>query len=369
MMEISPYDILFFRESRDFSAGENHVAESIEPLPHTIAGAIMGAIYERGGLDLLNLQRTNGKVEKKSNPESWKPGFSILGTFFGFRGTNDKGEARPLFALPMDLVEVEDGIAPLKVHYLPDGRRGVVAEVGEKKALHFGPKRAFITAEVLERYLSGDLNDGLLIEADIRDVKDVYERETRIGIGLNDKRTAQEGLLYRISALRLQEEKKKDDAVKETLILVYFEPDDEKVIENSIGKRGLLKLGGESRFAGFEFKAGNLPLKDKAGGNVKAGEKFRLYVATPLIVNGNNVKAFIEEELKGKARVVKVFTDRLIRVTGWDAVERKPKPTYYALQPGTVIWLYAEDDLSVPVKLGRMKWAGYGLVLLGGGWE
>ncbi len=368
MMEISSYDILFFRESRDFSAGENHVAESIEPLPHTIAGAIMGAIYERGGLNLLNLQRTNGKVEKKPNPRDWKPNFSILGTFFGIRETNDKGEARPLFALPMDLVEVEDGIAPLRVHSLPDGRTGVVAEVNGKKVLHFGPKRAFITAEVLEKYLLGDLNDGLLIEADIRDVKDVYEKETRIGIGLNEKRTAQEGLLYRISALRLQEEREKD-VLREALLLVYFESNDEEAIKNTIGKRGLLKLGGESRFAGFEFKAGSFPLKDKAGLDVKAGERFRLYVATPLIVEGSSVKAFIENALGGKASVVRVFTDRLIRVTGWDAVERKPKPTYYALQPGTVIWLYAEDDLSVPAKLGRMTWAGYGLVLVGGGWE
>ena len=365
MMKISPYDILFFRESRDFSAGENHVAGSIEPLPHTIAGAIMGAIYEKGELDLLNLRRTNSGVEKIPDPGNWKPKFSILGTFFGFRKANDKGEARPLFALPMDLVEVEGRIAPLRAHPLPDGRVGVVAEVKGKKVLHFGPRRAFIPAEVLKRYLSGDLNDGPHVEANIREVKDVYERETRIGIGLNEKRTAQEGLLYRISALRLQEEREKE-VLEETVITVYFEPGDEKVIEDTIGEKGLLKLGGESRFAGFEFKAGSFPLK--TGGDVKAGEKFKLYVATPLIVNGSSVRAFIEEELKGKAHVVKVFTDRLIHVTGWDAVKKMPKPTYYALPPGTVIWLDAEKDLSIPPKLGRMTWAGYGLVLVGGGW-
>uniref|UniRef100_UPI00260B27DA type III-B CRISPR module-associated protein Cmr3 n=1 Tax=Thermococcus sp. TaxID=35749 RepID=UPI00260B27DA len=255
MMKISPYDILFFRESRDFSAGENHVAESIEPLPHTIAGAIMGAVFEKGRLDLLNLRKTDRGVKKIPTPENWKPNFSILGTFFGFERTNGEGEARPLFALPMDLVEVEGGIAPLRVHHLPDGRMGVVAEVKGKKVLHFGPKRGFITAEVLERYLSGDLNDGFPIEANIREVKDVYERETRIGIGLNEKKTTEEGLLYRISALRLWENVEKE-ALERTAILVYFEPDDEKVIENTIGKNGLLKLGGESRFAGFEFKAG-----------------------------------------------------------------------------------------------------------------
>ncbi len=369
MMRIFPYDILFFRESRDFSAGENHVAESIEPLPHTIAGAIMGVIYEKGHLTLLNLTRENGKVKKIPDSEKWKPNFSILGTFFGLRKKElgEQGEVKPLFALPMDIVDVDGKPAILAEHPLLNGRKTVVAKVGNKRTLHFKPRRGFLTAEILEEYLSGAFTENTISEEVIIDVGSVYLRETRIGIGLNEKRTAQEGLLYRISALRLQEKREKD-VLKETLILVYFESNEEEAIKNTIGERGLLKLGGESRFVGFEFKAGSFPLKDKAGGNVKAGEKFKLYVATPLIVKGNSVRAFIEQELEGKARVVNVFTDRPLRVTGWDAVEGMPKPTYYALPPGTVIWLEAKENLSVPAKLGRMKWAGYGLVFVGGGW-
>jgi len=370
MMLIRPYDILFFRESRDFSAGENHVAESIEPLPHTIVGAIMGTIYEEGRLDLLNLERAGRDVKKIPNSENWRPNFSILGTFFGLV-IQDKGDKRgktsikPLFAIPMDVVEVEDEIAPLGRHLLPDGRIGVVAEVGERKVLHFEPKKGFITAGILERYLSGDLKECTFPEDSILEVREVYERETRIGIGLNGNKTAEEGLLYRISTLRFRRDRD-EDLLKETAIFAYFETEGEESVKNAIGQEGLLKLGGESRFADFEFKDGGFPLK--AGGEVKAGQTFRLYVATPLIVKGNSVSAFIEGELNGKARVVRVFTDRLVRVTGWDAVEKMPKPTYYALQPGTVIWMKALEDLRIPAKLGRMTWAGYGLVLVGSGW-
>lgn len=359
MMRIFPYDILFFRESRDFSAGENHVAESIEPLPHTIAGAIMGVIYERGHLTLLNLTRENGKVKKIPDSEKWKPNFSILGTFFGLRKKElgEQGEVKPLFALPMDIVDVDGKPAILAEHPLLNGRKTVVAKVGNKRTLHFKPRRGFLTAEILEEYLSGAFTENTISEEVIIDVGSVYQRETRIGIGLNENRTAEKGLLYRISTLRFSEEAE---------ILVYFESGDEEVIKKITGQGGLLKLGGESRFANFSFDERAFPLK--AGGDVKADEWFRLYVATPLIVKDNSVRTFIEKELGGKARVVNVFTDRPLRVTGWDAVEGMPKPTYYALPPGTVIWLEAKENLSVPAKLGRMKWAGYGLVFVGGGW-
>ncbi|WP_010478239.1 type III-B CRISPR module-associated protein Cmr3 [Thermococcus zilligii] len=357
-MRIFPHDILFFRESRDFSAGENHVAESTEPLPHTIAGAIMGAIYERDRLDLLNLRRNGNKLEKIPDPESWKPGFSLLGTFLGLKG-------EPLFPLPMDIVKIDGKPVLPRAHSLPDGREVVVVELGEKKSLHFDPMAGFLRAEHLRGYLSGEFAEGEIPEDAIVDTRSVYQRETRIGIGLNDRKTAEEGLLYRVSALRFS---------KDASIMVYFEQNEEAV-RSVVGERGTLKLGGESRFADFEFEDRELPLV--AGGEVKAGQKFRLYVATPVILEGDKVGDFIKKELnKGelnekveKVRVVKAFTDRLVRITGWDEVEKRPKPTYYAIPAGTVFWLEAKENLTVPPRLGKMTWAGYGLVLIGGGWD
>ncbi|MDV3104834.1 type III-B CRISPR module-associated protein Cmr3 [Thermococcus waiotapuensis] len=347
-MRIFPHDILFFRESRDFSAGENHVAESTEPLPHTIAGAIMGAIYERDRLDLLKLRRNGNKLEKIPDPESWEPGFSLLGTFLGLKG-------EPLFPLPMDIVEIDGKPVLPRAHLLPNGRKVVVVESGEKKSLHFDPIAGFLRAEHLRGYLSGEFAKGEIPEDAIVDTRSVYQRETRIGIGLNDRKTTEEGLLYRVSALRFS---------KDASIMVYFDPNEEAV-RSVIGERGTLKLGGESRFADFEFEAGKFPLVTE--GEVKAGQKFRLYVATPVILEGERVETFIKKELN--ACVVKVFTDRLIRITGWDEVEKRPKPTYYAIPAGTVFWLKAEKDLTVRPRLGKMTWAGYGLVLIGSGWD
>ncbi|MDI3475087.1 MAG: CRISPR-associated protein Cmr3 [Thermococcaceae archaeon] len=344
-ISITPHDVLFFRESRDFSAGENHVAESTEPMPHTIAGAIMGVLFEKGRYDLLNLKVENGKTKKHEGKEGWKPSFSIYGAFFSL---NDK----PLFKVPMDIVEADGKLAFLEPHKTLSDNWAVVAVREGKRTLHFSPAKGFIDNGTLKDYLDGTLTLEKL-EKKLREPEKVYEREVRIGIGLTSAKTTEEGLLYRVTTLRF----------KENAGIVAYVSENPEELKKALGDRGILKLGGESRFAEFRVSSETrgFPLNNEL---IEPGRTFKLYLATPLIVSGNSVAKFFEEEVKG-ARVLKVFTDRLIPVTGWDMVERKPKPIKWALPAGTVVWMKAEKNVEVPRKLGEMKEFGYGLVFVG----
>ncbi|ASJ09263.1 hypothetical protein A3L11_08490 [Thermococcus siculi] len=346
MIRITPYDVLFFRESRDFSAGENHVAESIEPMPHTIAGALMGILFEKGRTDLINLEI------KIKNPQEWAPGFSVLGAFFDL-------DSKTLFRIPMDVVEFNDEPALLEPHETSMGKDFLVAVRGDERTLHFGPTRGFLDANTLREYLEGTLTPGDLQRntgghRNIVKPEEIYERETRTGIGLEASKTTREGLLYRITTLRLK---------KGAGIDLYIEKNEEE-LRKAMGDSGVLKLGGESRFAGFEFLERDFPIEIKERVNIKGGKRFRLYLATPVVVKGNSVTEFFEEEVKG-ARVLRIFTDRPLPVTGWDMVKRMPKPIRWALPAGTVVWMEAKGNVNIPSKLGEMKELGYGLVLVG----
>ncbi|NJF24413.1 type III-B CRISPR module-associated protein Cmr3 [Thermococcus sp. Bubb.Bath] len=336
-MTITPYDVLFFRESRDFSAGENHVAESIEPMPHTIAGAIMGFLY--------HTEERRKLIDLKNK----KPNFSIQGAFFSL---NDE----PLFRIPMDVVEAEEKLAFLEPHKTPSDNPdnwAVMAVREGKRTLHFSPANGFIDYGTLKDYLGGTLSPGVM-EEDIIEPEKVYKNEVRVGIGLNSAKTTEEGLLYRITTLRF----------KENAGIVVYVSKNEEELQKVLGSSGILKLGGESRFAEFKIhpsETEEFPLNSEP---IELGKTFKLYFATPLIINGNSVTEFFEKEIEG-AKVLKIFTDRPIPVTGWDMEEKKPKPIRWALPAGTVVWMRAEGNVTVAPKIGEMKEFGYGLVFVG----
>lgn len=346
MIEIRPHDVLFFRESRDFTAGQAHVGRSVEPLPHTLAGAIMGALFARRAYDLLNLEVGNGVKKKPSNGE-WRPGFSIEGVFF-------HDGSSPLFKMPMDIVETELGIGELKPYWpLKKEEPAVHASVQGKRTLRFSPLEGFVGKEFLMGYLRGEpaLEDLDLLRP--------YLKEERVGIALNGLKTTVVGMFYRTEFLRLDE--KSDKRVR---IAVYLSESDEEKLKAVLGEEGVLKLGGESRFARFEFKDGELPIPEAL--EVPAGGTVRVYLATPVVGKFEDIKTTLIKKL-GNVEFLKLFTGRRLKVTGWDMVERKPKPLKYALPAGTVFWFRVKESLSLPGKMsvGEMTWAGYGLAFTG----
>ncbi|WP_235507200.1 type III-B CRISPR module-associated protein Cmr3 [Thermococcus barophilus] len=351
-MKIIPNDVLFFRESRDFTAGESHLAESLLPLPHTIAGALMGVMFVRGRHDLLNLELREGKFWK---PEKWKPNFEVVGTFF-------MKENELYFPLPKDIVSVKsDGrnittMAKLKEVQI-GGQSFTIVFADCESPLHFSPVSGFLSFEKLKSYLNGEYYKKNDISDEIIENSSLYRWECRVGIGLNSSKTTVEGLFYRTRMLRLE---------KGTAIGVVLGEKNLDEVEKTLGKKGTLKLGGEGRFAHYEIIDED-HLEELEEISVKKNALFKLYLATPLIVDGQswNIAKVLPEHIN--AEIVKVFTDRPEKVTGWDLVKGCPKETLYAVPAGSVYILKAQEDLTLKpfYRLGMMVELGYGLVFVG----
>jgi len=325
---IEPNDVLLFRELRYFEAGTDHVARSMLPLPQTVAGAIRSKIlaeqkFSQEAKDYVGY----GKEEPKN--------LVIDGVFLWDR--------EELFATPMDIVKFNDRkcrlIKPMRIDEFGVEFFYPPAE----------PRGGFLKLNEIVRYLEGNLN--------IENVKIVNVlKERRVGISLKDTKTTEEHMLYTVEFLRIP-------ALSVWTNDLKFMP-----------KRGLLKLGGEGRFANYRIEDGNpFEIFEKRWERIRneISKKFKLYVATPLLIENSgkytwNIKN--ELEFAGiKVERIIPLVGKPVKVSGWDLARNSPKGVRYAVPAGSVYFVEAEElNLNKPyLKLGKLTKLGYGLCFVG----
>ena len=352
---IEPNDVLMFRESKPFTAGETHLARSVFPLPQTIAGALRSAIliksdFSDEACDLVGVVKKDGEIVETD------PKFSILGCF-------------PLvddeyFLTPMDVAKAKD----IDGYFLVKPLKLWNGFIFKGRSIHFKSVGGFISYSNLVRYLKDEVRD-----EELKNIVEfeVYSKESRIGIKLSNAKIAEEGFLYKAEFLRLNK------------ISVWLGENSDKVrkfLNNTI-----VRLGGEGRFAKIEFDD-NDPLKelrrawDEIKSEINRNRKFKLYVATPMlkrvvkdnyIYNSGNIeyiKQEIEKELGVTVECIYHLIGKPIAFGGWNYAKNKPKPTRYAIPSGSVYFVEFDGkvELDEPfVKLGEMTKLGYGLCFLG----
>jgi CRISPR-associated protein Cmr3 len=332
---ISPNDVLLFRESKSFTAGEHHLARSVLPLPQTVAGAIRNRI-------LVN----NPNAKEFIGYGRDEPTFEILGCFL-FKG-------QEFFSTPYDVVEAKgvEGnflVKPITLHNYT---------VFTGKYIHFKSVGGFVSYDTLVKYLKGDLKENVeIIEENF-----LVKREIRVGIKLKDTKTTEERYFYKAEFLRLNSQ-----------LSVWLGED----VKEYLGERGIMKIGGEGRFAYFEVEDVN-PLGkledawDEIKSEIEESRRFKLYLATPLLVeNGGryswNVKPLLEGCLGLKVKIHPLIGKPLV-FSGWDYVRNKPKPNRYAIPQGSVYFVEFEGEFNHDkpyLKLGELKRLGFGLCFLG----
>jgi len=341
---LKPNDVLMFRESKPFTAGEAHLARTTLPLPQTIAGALRSAI-------LLN-SNFSEYAKKLVGYEQEEPEFKILGSFFY--------DGQEIFHTPLDIVETKgfEGyffVKPLKLpnsHFVFKGRH-----------IHFESVGGFLSYDNLIRYLKEDLRKEELEEVVIYDL---FVKESRIGIKLSEAKITDEKHFYKAEFLRL------NDNVE----LSVWIGDKAEEVRKYIG--GLIRLGGESRFARIKIEENDSLEKlrdawDDILKSVNESKTFKLYVATPtLIENSNNytwnIEQKLKDELKIKIKAIYPLIGKPIAFSGWDYAENKPKPTRYAIPAGSVYFIEFEGEIKLNqpyLKLGELTKLGYGLCFLG----
>ena len=341
---IEPNDVLMFRESKPFTAGEAHIARSVLPLPQVIAGAIRSKI--------LIDSNFSDEAKKLAGFEKDEPEFTILGHFLFCE--------EEYLHTPLDIAKAKDidgyfFVKPLKIwngKYIFSG-----------KTIHFKSAGGHISYSHLIDYLKGKLNEDEL-EDIVRD--DLIKRESRVGIKLGDAKITEEGYFYKAEFLRFE---------KSVRLSVWL---GNNGVRDLLGDCGLIKLGGESRFARFTVEDEN-PLSklekdwDEIKDEINKEKKLKLYVATPLLIKNDDrytwdSKAILEKELSVTIKGVYPLIGKPLAFSGWDYAENKPKPNRYAVPSGSVYFVEFDDkiDLEKPyLKLGEMKNLGYGLCFVG----
>ncbi|NJE31236.1 type III-B CRISPR module-associated protein Cmr3 [Thermococcus sp. 18S1] len=338
-----PYDVLFFRDSRNFSAGESHIGTSLPYVPpSTAVGALRHVLY-----------RKNEKCRVLANPGMDCPHFSVKGAFFAKNGVE-------VFPLPRDIVRVrvngEEKYTVAKVH-----EDGVVTAM---ESVHFSPAHGFLKLDKLKGYLAGNLAQKDVVPFDtVTDTDKIFEFEERIGIGLNNGKTTEEGLLYRTRNLRPKED------VTVSVWVEGGENESNAKVRNCLGENEAVRLGGEGHFAFIEVDDGT-PWERFKEIHLNSG-RIKLYVATPLIPRNDGYTWGITEVLKSigiEAVVIKAFTDKPVRVEGWDYHYKAPKKVRYAIPAGSVYILEVRsgvEHLKPVMNLGELSCLGYGLVFMG----
>jgi CRISPR-associated protein Cmr3 len=290
---LEPADVLFFRTSRSFTAGEGGFALSLfPPTPETIQGSIRARIAAyfaaEWGVSLA------GAFEKTLKDGS-RPLQQLIGdqkSYGSFRlhgytlGRRTKTGVELLFPPPAHLLRGEDShrifrLAPAEpdgtLHTnLPDGLGLLEPRGGYPTDEKLEEFEEWLTLEELRLAFSAS-EDGL---KDIKGVPpgDLFEFEPRLGIGMiNARKTTQEGLLYQANFVRLKRDAGLDVGLVVDVGLKDVEPD--QVQERlKLPDKGWLALGGERRASSFEV-LGAAPLQSAL--ELAQGERSCLYFVTP----------------------------------------------------------------------------------------
>jgi len=353
---IEPNDVLMFRESKLYTAGESHLARSTLPLPQAVAGALRTAILIKSNFSDEAKDLTGYKDEE--------PKFTILGHFLLYKPSKDE-KGREYFPTPFDVAKAKgiDGyffVEPLPLDGSSEHWRGKFVFKG--RTIHFSSVDGYLSYDDLVRYLKGELREEELEDV-IRD--DLVKKESRVGIKLGNAKTTEESYFYKAEFLRFSRDVK---------LSVWLNGNE---IKDSLGESGLIRLGGESRFARFTIIDED-PLKglkvtwDEIKEKINENGRFKLYVATPLLIRDNNiyvwdVKPILERELNMKIEKIYPLIGKPLTFSGWDYANNRPKPNRHAVPAGSVYFVEFDDNFELDkpyLKLGELTKLGYGLCFM-----
>ncbi len=361
---VEPVDSLFVRGNLAFGDSGEYGAGVMPPSPSLFAGAFRSAVLgadpdalarfvRRGATGDAKLDAVLGTLSPETGSVTRPGGFRIAWSTLAGRKSGEAPMAvEPVFALPADLVRLEDGFAQLtpgtSSPLVVDGRDRDLPDVA---VLRTGkptkPQGGFyLSAAGWRSHLFGAVP-----ESDAGAVKaaNMHGRDPRLGIGLNaSSGTAESGLIYTTDGHAFSPPAALDlpGLFDSTGFLVGLEG-----VEGILPETGFLRLGGDGRGAHcqrVDYQPPAAPLDTIA----RAG-RFRLLLTTPgLFADGWLPPSVFPEtgsyrlQVAGcTARLVCAAVPRREIVSGWDLFAWKPKDAQRAAPAGSVYWF---GDLQGP---------------------
>lgn len=329
---IQANDVLMFRDSKPFAAGQNFKARSqFPPTPRTMQGVLRSHYLEVHGIDW------DAFAQGKVAPDILKAigGPDDLGTLklagpFVAQETNSK--IVRLVQAPLDLLgskrnkEAQQSIilAPerepsFKTNVPLEGWRALRPTINVDTG-DYESAVGWLDEEGLVAYLQGVPPERIIGN------EAVFEREDRVGIGLNKHRTAQRSLFYEAQFIRPQ-------------------PGIGLLVEVNAGlfpdEKGMIAIGGEGRSGWYRKVSYSPSLPQAMDGQVK------IVLLTPAYFSGGwqPLNGDWSPWLGPEARLVSLAIGKPLLISGWDLARKKPRALHHYLPAGSVFFF---EDARVP---------------------
>lgn len=340
---VRPTDSLFVRGNLAFGDSGEHGSSLMPPPPSLFAGAFRSALLGKD-TEQLTAFLEGGRCTHPAlaqclgTPEA--PGdFRI--TWLSLAGDPGAGAVpEPISPLPADLLMLGKNFATLEPRAISPGvqsagdlpMRATLVSAKQEK-----PQGGiFLRGKGLSQHLQGQCP----LNPDSVESKHLYQRDPRLGIGLNtDARTAEEGQIYTTEGFAFSP---KDDKTPSTFASTGFLVGIQGAAD-LMPAEGLLRLGGDGRSAHYR----KVPFAAPTVANMPgSAARFRLLLQTPALFTQGWLPEGVSEQdgsyrLLGdgfSARLACAALGRRDIVSGWDLYQWKPKPAQAAVPAGSVYW-------------------------------
>ena len=327
ILQITPIDTLFFRDSRPFEMGENTWANGVfPPLPTTFLGAIRTAYFSQYPA-LLPLANT----EQDPTTSLRIRGFYLYKEMV----------LLPLLSELVSNKEAKEWVF-FERHAMPSEEEIYSSTQVSLNPYPYEiePPEGFMDTAILDDFIQDEQSQAReFVEHD-----QLLNREPKIGIGRqNATKTTATAKLYRVGLQRLEV---KGDPNKKLSFLVDINL--EALEENFVPQ--LLKLGGEGKLAKVErYEEDRLDFAQP-----KLGKCFKLAFLTPTIFKGGWLPDCFEYDEKQQAytgtwhgvdlKLLGAFTGKPVPISGFDIKTRTPKTMYRALPAGSGYHFEVTDE-------------------------
>ena len=376
-MRIEPFDVLMFRDSKPFAAGESFRARSVfPPTSYPFIGAFRSQILT----DILPKIGTNFAAFAQSLSSDPSPNLSelisIVGTSDNYGQLSFRGPFPALltgdafkhlyFPAPYDL-GTKSHLSPVKAPLLTyetsrcvDGQQA--PRVWSRRPLGKTLQEAFLTDIGLIHYLEGKL------PTEEETAYELTHHEERAGIALDSATgVAKQGLFYLTEMLRLrgvEADSRIGFAFEIQGLSAFRESADSRLQQFNLPESAPIKLGGEGRAASYQVVDVNPLLtlersSEKIARKIDETGQFKLYLASPAIFSGGWMPDCLkrgksEEDWKlelGDNQFIQVnltaaVMGKPLSIGGWDLAKRAPKPMCKAVPAGSTYCFKIKGDAT-----------------------
>ncbi len=369
---LEPTESLLFRTGRSFDAGESSFAETLfPPTPETLQGAIRATIaaYWDPTKSLEEVFLEPRLTDLIGSRGAGYGRFRITGMALGRRKADQTIER--IFKAPAHLLSIGENRILLKpqlkeaIHLMSSDltrAKYYLSPVSKGE----GKREAFedwLTESGLEKVLRSDLQ---LTAQEIVREEEMYRRESRLGIGMdNARKTTMDGYLYQTQVIRMQPDYgfvidirlRKSVIGQDAPYLGSFLDEEQTRKElHFLPESGWVILGGERRTARFEV------LPTPTGGIEQKRHGNLLYLATPAASDGGWLPGAFS------TAPITAAISRYQPIGGWELDPRNAggsnKTSRRCVPAGSIYFFEQAVDVTQPLTDHGME-IGYGIAYAG----